>query len=1622
MSIENDRQVSRFVPDRLPEFVRVDHPTLVAFLEAYYEWLGLRRDSGIVLSPMAMHDIPDVDSSLEQFISRFKSEYLLNFPESLAISEVTNEPVDPRRLIKNIKQFYQAKGTEKSYEFLFRILYDTAVEFYYPKVDILRLSSGRWVQNNYLRISNSLGDQIYRSAGNLIVQKNASGQIVATAKVVNVNVYQIGNFDVAELLITGRNGTFQAGELGIDFEDEGQPFHEVRVFSVVSSVDITEGGTNYRVGERIRFVSNTNDGGQRGTGSVVEVDAVGGIRKISIDDFGINYSNPPTIVIDSDRGSGFVGSVSVGALCQASGYYSNNDGRLSTNKVLQDNHYYQNWSYVLKSEVVVDTYREVIRRLVHPVGTAMFGSVLIKRCSRANLDNASALMSFRIPYIGNYTPYTFHTFDDLSIWFQESITGGMTAAGYSPDYHNELIQAEGDRLAVIGNPISNNIPFVGATSGILYTNDFPTGDPFWIIYPHPNKQVDRGYHLARIWKSQVNDFRTWSEWSYNQGRKSGLDAFGENNRFTSMSLPSFDGSPAGEGFEYQYAQGGIAGSDPGEGAGGGNNNPFGSGDCFIFSGEFAPPCQVPLQLPMPNGGVCCCCVDEVNNPGLSVPRCKCEGGMWDNTGSGWQCRCPFGLIRINDECGFRCVCPPETPDCDNCGPPLCPPRPLCNSDCFDTCCDDGECPDQEFGCNRNCLDPDYANENCCECFGVGGGPPGNPTCCIDPCPDALCCLEDPCILPCRAFCLEDPFHPRCLEVFGAPIDAVSAAYCARCPCYQECPSRFCNPICPEYDPCLTSCPEFNYCGTGCTQEINGHIPGPCYPGCFDKCTATGCSGYDPCHPSCNPDPCATGTPCFDPCACADPCNQACTGFNWCECDLGGATCCSEFPCLPECNPDLCDPNLPCYDRCNPSCTGFDPCDNSCPGYGPCHPDCPEVPGNITRRPCNPLCPGFNPCLTGCPNYDRQACCQGCNCGEGGGIGDPSYRDLDDDVRRWNDERYRPEDNNPCNNDNAPCLFGQYNYDVNQHLSALLKYNENSEFRKITMGAFFKMPVGNSFDCREENIVGVALPQIEILNPLSGQEIKETENPSRPLTIRFKILNQENLGHYNIVQANVYIDNRLRSTISVNMTEFTIDGIEDGRRTLKMEMIDYNGNLVAGTQKIVIFGYQYIEPERSDDFTRLSIIGGDSQSPGLLVPDNGVPIGSQGILPNVDDGQQRRQTWELISCLKMRLERATQIALFIRQAYSCLHRLCDYPDPCNETNPQILAGFCHQDVCNSLSDVYRCMGIEWPFTCGQDDVDEHLGGLGGVLGRLLGTSGAPTSTPYGPTDAGGIIGGTLEGFLEGLNEYDACKIWSCMTTISYRFGPQKTCVDPTPFTCPDGSTKLSCLQQLNAEGKNPFCFDPNEDEEFNRNMFRARFECPGWRYEYPGYYYERYWVEDGGYWYYTGRGWYGTEQEGMPEDDSEGRDLSLDRGDRFNDPRRRPRTNDEWRQIFQSVPCGQCATDNFGNDCNQYMTPNARRLDQYLQCATRALPRGGRYLDERQRDEVISRMKNCCERFIRQDDFPNATGPVCEIMEKCARNFKSDSNSQFRLGISTCFLILQMWEWRLGSEGPFGTRQ
>lgn len=65
------------------------------------------------------------------------------------------------------------------------------------------------------------------------------------------------------------------------------------------------------------------------------------------------------------------------------GSYQNTDGFLSSDMKLQDNYYYQEYSYVIHSPRSSSNYQKILKNLVHPTGTMMFGDVRIQ----AEFDN-----------------------------------------------------------------------------------------------------------------------------------------------------------------------------------------------------------------------------------------------------------------------------------------------------------------------------------------------------------------------------------------------------------------------------------------------------------------------------------------------------------------------------------------------------------------------------------------------------------------------------------------------------------------------------------------------------------------------------------------------------------------------------------------------------------------------------------------------------------------------------------------------------------------------------------------------------------------------------------------------------------------------------------------------------------------------------------------------------------------------------------------------------------------------------------------------------------------------------------------------------------------------------------
>ena len=434
-----ERLLSPFIEEQFPSFMRRDYRKLVLFIKAYYEWTEQRGNPGFVLS--RLDTIYDIDRSLDEFYSHFKATYLDGFPESFATNTSGNRP-NKNTLLKHIRDFYGNKGTENAYKFLFRVLYDSDIEFYYPKEDILKTSDGRWVENISIKTTSTSGSVLFSAKGTTVYQYIGTA-LVASADVDNVVQYNQNGYEITEFFLKNLVGTFTNSN-PVTFVINSQSYIE-NLYSVLSEFFIQTPGKNFRVGDEV-LITDT-----KGTGfsAFIEQTGLGGtIKKIGVKNSGINYFNTVTVSFISETGdlSSAVVLASPTAVTRYPGFYINNSGKLSSTKRIQDGNYYQDFSYVLKTAVSLDTYFGVLKELVHPAGTRMFGSILVKDALDNTANTSTQGVIFRDPIIGNYTPYTSGTTLDLR---NNGQTGGGGWCG-----------AEGDLY-----PFGYN-PYIGSTSEV----------------------------------------------------------------------------------------------------------------------------------------------------------------------------------------------------------------------------------------------------------------------------------------------------------------------------------------------------------------------------------------------------------------------------------------------------------------------------------------------------------------------------------------------------------------------------------------------------------------------------------------------------------------------------------------------------------------------------------------------------------------------------------------------------------------------------------------------------------------------------------------------------------------------------------------------------------------------------------------------------------------------------------------------------------------------------------------------------------------------------------------------------------------------------------------------------
>ena len=248
---------------------------------------------------------------------------------------------------------------------------------------------------------------------------SASDTLTAYTNITPYNPVGIGDFGTADVATSGATATFTQAAHGLTVgqriivsgsasgtdADVYNNTHTIASVTDASTFTVTFPSTPTDTSEsnlRTRRVvtanvattnsvfANTGSAGNNATISIASI-AIGAIQSVSIYNFGANYLTAPTLDASGVGGKNATLTATLGALAEYDGFFDGPFGVLSGQNKMQDNYYYQDFSYVIKTDVDTKTYRDQILNLVHPAGLKMFGEVSMISNAAASLWNGNTV-------------------------------------------------------------------------------------------------------------------------------------------------------------------------------------------------------------------------------------------------------------------------------------------------------------------------------------------------------------------------------------------------------------------------------------------------------------------------------------------------------------------------------------------------------------------------------------------------------------------------------------------------------------------------------------------------------------------------------------------------------------------------------------------------------------------------------------------------------------------------------------------------------------------------------------------------------------------------------------------------------------------------------------------------------------------------------------------------------------------------------------------------------------------------------------------------------------------------------------------------------------------------------
>lgn len=454
--------LSPYIYNQVPAYIREQYPQFVNFLTAYYRYLDTDSQPHDLL--LNSSSWTDIDATLDAFVIKLQKQFAFNFSNKTI--------VDSRRFVKLVHEFYEAKGTEQSIELFFKLLYNDRVAVEYPSKLILKASDGRWKREISIKLNtvNYSGHKLYvyfaqryteaqgRANGYVFQIGNGTNPFDLINKIVDITFYETvpGEGTVHRRLPVNIIDVKQTLNPNIyDLTVEIDPLTEIldtalvefddEVYGTVTRQYLTytviDPGEGFRPGD-VLYVNEEGFNGDyfaddylenqdetqsdvyvsdnplnNGILRVSEIDENGGIVTASIINTGYLFTQESFDISLNSINSTLPADISftTGFIYQRPGLFTDASGLLSDVCKIQDNLFYQAYSYVIKSKIDPTEWKPSYLKTVHPAGVKLFSEYIIT--DTADLRSAFAATDDTRETLRSFAN-SVEMFDDISFDFQ----------------------------------------------------------------------------------------------------------------------------------------------------------------------------------------------------------------------------------------------------------------------------------------------------------------------------------------------------------------------------------------------------------------------------------------------------------------------------------------------------------------------------------------------------------------------------------------------------------------------------------------------------------------------------------------------------------------------------------------------------------------------------------------------------------------------------------------------------------------------------------------------------------------------------------------------------------------------------------------------------------------------------------------------------------------------------------------------------------------------------------------------------------------------------------------------------------------------------------------------------